>query len=150
MPYVITSSTSPLGSTVYATAEDAASSVQAALLRGEALPPNTRVLAVEPDAGIDARRGAKADADLLGSASSGLRACEQLAREGRVATARECANAFRAVLAAAGLVDQAEVRGAAIVVLEEIRAAKRPEPEPEPEPDPRELEPTEPIEGVRG
>lgn len=148
MPYVIISSAHPLGSAVYTTAEDAAASVQAALLRGDTLPPGTRIAEVAPDSGIDVRRGAKADADLLGSAASGIRACEQLAREGRVATARECANAFRAVLAAAGLADQNEVRGAALVVMEEIRAAKRPPPEPEP--DPRELEPAEPVEGVRG
>ncbi len=148
MPCVITSTASPLGSTVYATAREAADEIAAMALAGTALHGH-RIVEVTPDAGLTDRRH-KPLADLLGAASAGLRACEQLAREGRVATARESANAFRAVLAAAGLVDPAEVRGAALVVMEEIRAAKAPDPEPEPEPDPRELEPDEPIEGVRG
>lgn len=148
MPYVIVTSANPLGSRVYATAREAADEIAALALAGTALHGH-RIVEVTPDSGLTARRH-RPLADLLGSAASGIRACEQLAREGRVATARECANAFRAVLAAAGLADQNEVRGAALVVMEEIRAAKRPPPEPEPEPDPRELEPAEPIEGVRG
>lgn len=148
MPYVIVTSANPLGSRVYATAREAADEIAALALAGTALHGH-RIVEVTPDSGLTDFRH-KPLADLLGAASAGLRACEQLAREGRVATARECANAFRAVLAAAGIADQAEVRGAALVVMEEIRAAKAATPEPEPEPDPRELEPAEPIEGVRG
>jgi len=148
MPYTLTSSTHPLGLGRYAAPEDAAAYVQALLLRGEELPPRLRLVELAPDDGLSLR-ASKAHADVLGSAASGLRACEQLAREGRLATAQAVAEAFRAVLAAAGLVEIAEVRGAAVVVVEEIKAAKREAP-PEPEPDPRELEPMEPTEGLQG
>lgn len=149
MTYTLTSSLTPLGAGLYATAEDAAAAVAARLIRGEALEPAMRIAEIVPDAGLDAsNRRSRANTSVLHAATSGVAACEQLAREGQLATARQCAHAFRAVLAAAGLVDQAEVRGAALVVMEEIRAAKRPPPKPEP--DPRELEPADPVEGVRG
>lgn len=151
MPYTITSTSNRLGDGLYATAEDAAAALSTRLLRGEALAAETRITEIALDDGLDpTRKAGRAHAEILSAAARGLEACRQLAAEGRLATARATSEAFRAVLAAAGLAEVSSVRGAAVVVVEEIRAAKAPAPEPEPEPDPREIEPAEPIEGVRG
>lgn len=144
MTYTITSSLTPLGAGLYATAEEAAAAVSARLLRGQELEPGLRITEIVPDAGLDASsRRSRANASVLSVAAAGVAACEQLAREGQLATARQCAHAFRAILAAAGLASIEDVRGAAVVVAEEIRGAKRPAPAPEPEPElePEEVEP---------
>lgn len=144
MTYTITSSLTPLGAGLYATAEEAAAAVSARLLRGQELEPGLRITEIVPDAGLDAsNRRSRANASVLSAAASGVAACEHLAREGQLATARQCAHAFRAILAAAGLASIEDVRGAAVVVAEEIRGAKRPDPTPEPEPElePEEVEP---------